>query len=298
MTKRAATLFAALGVMWGVPYLFIVIAVAEIAPGVIVFGRCLIGAAILLPFAARGGDLRAALRRWPWILGYACLEMTVAWLLVTNAQRHIASSLSGLLIASVPIFATVIALALRIERRIPLRRGLGLLTGLLGVTALVVLGGDGGPTPTWPILMMLGAALCYAFGPMVIEKRLRGVDPIAVNCLALAMATVMHTPLAIHSWPTSLPSRGALGSVALLGLFPTAIAFVLLFKLIDEVGPAPTTVVTYLNQVVALVAGVVFLREPITRGIVVGFPLILFGAFLATWRVRAARDGELTEVSG
>ena len=299
VTRRGALMFGALGLLWGIPYLFTSIAVQELSPSVVIVGRTVIGALVLLPFAIRSGDLRLVLRKWPVVLAYGAIEVAIAWLLLTDAQQHIASSLAGLLVASVPIFATILALVLRIERRLTGRRVVGLAVGLAGVAALVGIGaGDVGSTPLRPVLQVLGTAICYAVGPMIIAKRLGEASPVAVNAVALTFAALIHAPFAARTWPTETPSAGALGSVLVLGLLPTALAFVLLFKLVAEVGPAPTTVVTYLNQAVALLAGVLFLSEPITPGILIGFPLVLVGAFLATWRPRRARVGEAAAMAG
>ncbi|GAB2466187.1 DMT family transporter [Xylanimonas ulmi] len=288
MTKRGAVLFGALGLIWGIPYLLIRIAVADLSPAVIVLGRCVIGALVLAPFAVRSGDLRAVLRRWPAVLAYASVEIATAWWLLTDAERHITSSLAGLLVAAVPIFATALALMLRVERRLSALRVVGLLVGLAGVAALAGVDAAQGAALR-PVLQVLVTALCYAVGPMIVARSLGGVSPVTVNAVALTFCAIVYTPFALATWPTAAPSGGALASVVALGLVPTALAFVLLFELIAEVGPAPATVITYLNQAVALVAGVTFLGEPITTGILVGFPLVLAGAFLATWRPRRAR---------
>lgn len=292
-------MFGALGLLWGIPYLFSSIAVQELAPSVVVVGRCVIGALVLLPLAIRSGDVRLVLRRWPVVLAYSVVQMAIAWLLLTDAQQHIASSLAALLVASTPIFATILALVLRIERRLTGRRVAGLAVGLAGVAALVGVGGGGlGDTPLRPVLQVLATAVGYAVGPMIVAKRLGGVSPITVNAVALTFAALLHAPLAARTWPTEMPSGAALGSVLALGVLSTAVAFVLMFRLIAEVGPAPTTVVTYLNQAVALLAGVLVLSEPLTTGIAIGFPLVLLGAFLATWRPRRARVGDVVARAG
>ncbi|QAY62857.1 DMT family transporter [Xylanimonas allomyrinae] len=297
MTTRGAVLFGSLGLIWGIPYLFIRIAVADLSPAVVVLGRCVIGALVLLPFAVRSGDLRAVLRRWPVVLAYASVEIATAWWLLTDAERHITSSLAGLLVAAVPIFATALALVLRIERRLPVRRVAGLLVGLAGVAALAGVDAAQGAALR-PVLQVLATALCYAVGPMIVARSLGGVSPVAVNAVSLTFCSLVYAPFAIATWPATAPSGGAVASVVVLGLVPTALAFVLLFALIAEVGPAPATVITYLNQAVALVAGVLFLGEPITAGILVGFPLVLVGAFLATWRPRRALIAEATARAG
>ncbi len=297
MTRRGALLFVALGIIWGIPYLFIRIAVDELSPAVVVLGRTVIGALVLLPFAVRSGDLRAVLRRWPLVLAYATVEIMLAWWLLTDAERHITSSLAGLLVAATPIFATILALVLRIDRRVSPVRVVGLLVGLGGVAALAGVDAAGG-APLRPVLQVLATALCYAIGPMIIARRLGGVSPVAVNAVALSFAAIAYAPFAAGTWPTVAPSGGAIASVVVLGLVPTALAFVLLFQLIAEVGPAPATVITYLNQAVALLAGVIFLSEPVTTGILVGFPLVLVGAFLATWQARRARVTEVAARAG
>jgi len=285
--------------MWGIPYLFTSIAVEELSPFVIVMGRCVIGTLALLPFAIRSGDLRAALKRWPYILAYAAIEMVIAWLLLVNAQQYLPSSLAGLLVAALPIFATVLALLLRIERRITLRRIIGLLLGLTGVGILSVVGAGGyNGFGVRPVLQVLMTAMCYAVGPMIIAKKLQGISPLAVNAVSLTFASIMHAPLGLTNLPARMPSGGAIGSVLVLGLVPTAIAFVVFFKLIAEVGPAPSTVITYINPGVALLAGIIFLGEQMTRAIWIGFPMVLLGAFLATWRIHSARDSEIEPLPG
>ncbi|ACZ30952.1 protein of unknown function DUF6 transmembrane [Xylanimonas cellulosilytica DSM 15894] len=297
MTRRGAVLFVALGIIWGIPYLFIRIAVEELSPAVIVAARCVIGALVLLPFALRSGDLRAVLRRWPLVLAYAGVEIMLAWWLLTDAERYISSSLAGLLVAATPIFATVLALALRIDRRVSPLRVVGLLVGLGGVAALAGVDAAAG-APLRPVLQVLLTALCYAVGPMIIARRLGGVSPVAVNTVALTFAAIAYAPFAVATWPATPPSGKVVASVVVLGLVPTALAFVLLFALIAEVGPAPATVITYLNQAVALVAGVAFLSEEVTTGILVGFPLVLLGAFLATRQARRARVAEAVARTG
>lgn len=297
VTRRGALLFVALGVIWGIPYLFIRVAVAELSPAVVVFGRCAIGTLALLPLAVRSGDLRAVLRRWPLVLAYAAVEVMVAWWLLTDAERHLTSSFAGLLVAATPIFAAVLALALRIDRRVSPTRVAGLLVGLGGVAALAGFDAASG-APLRPVLQVLGTAVCYAIGPMIIARRFGGISPVAVNAVVLSLATIVYLPLAARSWPAAAPSGGAVAAVVTLGLVPTALAFVLLFHLVAEVGPARATVITYLNPAVALAAGVVFLSEPVTTGMLVGFPLVLLGAFLATRQARRAQQGRVAVRAG
>jgi drug/metabolite transporter (DMT)-like permease len=281
MTKRGALLFAALGIIWGIPYPLLRIAVAEVSPAFVVFIRVAIGALILLPFAIRSGDLRQALRRWPWVLAFAAVELIIAWYLLTEAEVHINSSLAGLLIAATPIFGAVLVLLLRIERRIAGLRIAGLLIGFAGVATLAGLDAAGG-APLRPVLQLFGVAFLYALGPIIAGRKLGDLSSMAVNVLAMTMTSVVYTPFAIATWPTKVPSGAVIAALIALGVVTTALAFAIFFALVKEVGPAPTTVITYVNQGVALLAGVVFLGEPLTTGILIGFPLILVGAFFAT----------------
>jgi drug/metabolite transporter (DMT)-like permease len=283
VTARGAALFWSLAVVWGIPYLLIRVAVDELSPAVVVFGRCLIGALVLLPFALRGGGIRRVLARWPVILAYAAVEVAGPWYLLSDAEQHITSSLAGLLVATVPIIGVAIAFVIRLDDRLDLLRAIGLLVGFGGVIALVGLD-VGTHVPLWPTVQVLLVALGYAIGPMIVNRYLSDLPPVATNLVVLSVCTVGYAPFAAATWPQDQPSGQAVWSVVGLGVVCTAVAFVLLFALIGEVGPTRATVITYINPAVAIVAGVLLLDEPLTAGILVGFPLVLAGAVLATRR--------------
>jgi drug/metabolite transporter (DMT)-like permease len=131
-------------------------------------------------------------------------------------------------------------------------------------------------------LAVLLAALCYAVGPMIVKRRLSDVDPLGPVAASLAIATLLVTPFALADVPQSTPSGEALASIVVLGLVCSALAFLLFFRLIAEVGPSRATVITYVNPVVALGLGVAILDESVTTGVVVGLLLILAGSWLST----------------
>ncbi len=290
MSKRGVVLFAAMSVIWGIPYLLIRVAVEELSPEVVVFGRSFIGAVVLVPFALRSGTVRKVLTRWRPVLVYTAIEVAAPWYLLSDAEQHITSSLAGLLIASVPLMGAALAILLHVDDRLDATRTTGLLIGFAGVIALVGLDLGDGLEP-WPVAEVLLVALGYAIGPIIIARSMSDLNAVAVNAVVLTITAVGYTPFAIASWPEERPSTEAIGSVVGLGLICTALAFVLFFALIREVGPARATVITYVNPAVALAAGVILLDEPVTVGIIVGFPLVLLGSVLATRRTRKPTAG-------
>ncbi len=280
MTRRGLVLFGVMSVTWGIPYLFIRVAVAEIAPATLVFARTAIAASILLPIALVRTDFRAVLERWRWVAAFAAIEIGGPWVLLGSAEQHISSSLAGLLVAGVPLVATVIAVATGGLDRVG-RTGLfGLLVGLAGVAAIV--GVNLGSSSATVLLEMALVVVGYAVGPAILARRLAGVSTVAVMALSLSLCALIYAPIAALQRPNVLPSAGALGAVAVLGLVCTAAAFLLFSALIEEIGPVRATVITYLNPAVATVLGVAVLNESFTAGMGVGFGLVILGSLIAT----------------
>lgn len=280
MTRRGRILFVALCLIWGIPYLLIKVAVAEISPASLVFLRTAIGALMLLPLVLARGDLRALLPRWRPILLFTVVEIAIPWLLLSHAEQRLTSSLSGLLVACVPLVGVVAARLSGRPEPLGGRRFAGLWIGLAGVAALLgfdVRGGDLLAAGEM-VLVVIG----YAVGPMVVARRLAGVRTLDVVAVSLAAGAVLHAPVGIARLPAAWPSPAAVAAVAILGVLCTGVAFVLFFQLIGEVGPVRATVVAYVNPAVAVAAGVAVLREPLTVGTVVGFVLILAGSWLAS----------------
>jgi drug/metabolite transporter (DMT)-like permease len=272
----------AMGVIWGLPYLLIKIGVESMSPFVVVFIRVALAAAVLLPVALARKQISQLAGHWRWVIAFALVEMTFTFLALTWAEERISSSLAGLLIAAVPLVAAVIAWRLGMDDRLRGMRLVGLGVGIVGVGALVGLDVTGG---TWLSIAAVGiTVLGYAIGPIIVARHLSNVPSLAVIAMALLINTVIYAPFAWVTWPTEPVPGTAWWSVIALGLLCTAIAFILFFALIAEVGPARTTVITYVNPAVAVVLGVVVLSEPVTWGILIGFPLVLLGSWLATRR--------------
>jgi drug/metabolite transporter (DMT)-like permease len=268
--------------IWGVPYLMIRVAVRELAPVTLVFLRTALGAALLLPFAAARGDLRPLLaRRWP-LLAYTVIEVVIPWVLLARAETKLTSSLTGLLIAAVPLVGAVVVAATGTRERQGSRRWLGLLVGIVGVAALVGL--DVGQVDGLAVLEIGCVAVCYAVGPIILSRTLGDVPALGVVAASLVIAATVYIPFAAMRWPSSVPSAHVVESVVGLAVVCTALAFLVFFALIAEVGPVRATVITYVNPAVAAVLGVTVLSEHLSAGMLVGFLLILCGCVLATGR--------------
>ncbi|HEX9549514.1 MAG TPA: DMT family transporter [Candidatus Limnocylindrales bacterium] len=285
MTRRGIVLFASMSVIWGIPYLFIRIAVEEISPSVLVLGRTAIAAAILLPIAVLRVDLRPILARWRWVVAFTVVEIAVPWVMLGAAEQHISSSLAGLLISGVPLVGAAIALATRGADRFG-RAGLaGLLVGVAGVAAIV--GGDLGTADPVAFLEIAVVVVGYAVGPAILARRLGGLSSLGIMAVSLALCAVVYIPIAAAQWPATMPSTNVLGAVAILAVICTAAAFLVFAALIDEIGPVRATVITYVNPGVAAVLGVVVLHETFTASMGIGFGLIILGSVLATRRPAA-----------
>ena len=285
MTRRGWALFVAMAIIWGIPYLLIKIAVGELTPASLVLLRTAIGAALLLPVAAARGWLKPLFPYWPWVLAYTVEEVSLPWFLLSDAERRLTSSLTGLIIAAVPLIGAVLQQLTRGDDRLERRRVAGLLVGLTGVA--VLLGLNVSFRDLGAVSEVGLVALGYATGPIIIARRLPNLPAVGVVAASLALTAVLYAPLALPQLPRALPSGQVLLALLILGVVCTALAFLLFFTLIGEVGPVRATVITYFNPAVALVLGVALLHEPFTLGAVVGFSLILLGSVLATRRTSA-----------
>jgi drug/metabolite transporter (DMT)-like permease len=288
VTRRGLVLFGLMSVIWGLPYFFIRIAVAEITPATLVFARTSVAALILLPIALAQVDLRAVLRRWRWVVAFAAVEIAGPWVLLGSAEQHISSSLAGLLVAGVPLVGSAIALATGDTDRLGRTALVGLLVGLAGVVAIV--GGDFQASDVTSLLAIGIVVVGYAIGPAILSRRLAGLPAVGVMALSLALCAVVYAPIAALQLPPALPSTNVLASIAILAIVCTAAAFLLFAALIDEVGPVRATVITYVNPAVAALLGVLVLQETFTVGMAIGFGLVILGSTLATRRSGTAEE--------
>jgi drug/metabolite transporter (DMT)-like permease len=284
MSRRAWVLFASLCVVWGIPYLLIKVAVAELSPAALVFVRTGLAAVLLLPVALARGQVWPVLRRWRPLLVYSAVEIAVPWLLLSAAETRLSSSLSGLLIAAVPLVGAALAWSSGRDRigRVGLT---GLLLGFAGVAALVGIDVRG---TQWPAVLAVAVVVVgYAVGPVIMVRQLSDLPALGVVATSLTLCAVAYAPFGLLTWPSTVPSGSVLVSVVLLATVCTAAAFLLLFALVAEIGPVRATVITYVNPAVAVAAGAVVLNERITAGTLIGFVLIILGSVLATRRPRA-----------
>lgn len=283
MSGQAWALFAAMSVIWGLPYLFIKIAVVEVGPTALVFARTALALVLLVPIAIRSGALRPALRRWQPAAVFGVLEMGIPWLLLGHAELRISSALAGLLLAAVPIIGALVTAVLGDRHNIAPVRVVGMVLGLVGVGALVGIDSAGGHLDLLSVLELLVVAVCYAVAPIIIDRQRNPPPAIGTVTVSIMFVTVAYLPFGVpglaRAWPLG---ADVAGSLLVLGLLCTAIAFVLFFRLIAAAGPVRAVTITFINPAVAIVLGILVLSEQFTTGMLIGFPLVIAGSFLAT----------------
>ncbi len=281
MTRRGWVLFIALGIIWGLPYLLIKVAVREVSPAFLVLARTGGGAVLLLPVAALRGELRTALRYWRPLVIYTGVEMGIPWILLFHAEERLPSSLSGLLIAAVPLVGAVLAWLTRSDR-LDRRRLLGLAIGFSGVALLV--GIDVGHSDIWAAASIGGVVIGYALGPWIVAHHLSEAPPLGMVAGSLAICALVYAPIAAFQLPQHALKAPEVESVVGLTLVCTVLAFLVFFALIAEVGAYRATIITYVNPAVAVLLGVSVLGEAFGLATVAGFVLIIAGCFFATGR--------------
>jgi drug/metabolite transporter (DMT)-like permease len=276
MSRKSALNFALVGFLWGIPYLFIKVAVDEesgYAPAIVVFGRVLIGAAILIPLAIKDRSIFGAIRGIKYVAFYALLEMVIPWILIGTAEQKISSGLAGLLIASVPIWSNLITYFQGDKDALKANRIIG-----IGIETFT------GSSDPLSILMVIVAAIAYAYAVIMIRNKLPDVSGIAINGVAMVLTAIFYLPFTIALWPDHTVSREATYSVIALGIFSTGIAFAFFFTLIADIGPTRASLVTYWNTAIAVLLGVMILSEPLTVGMSIGLPLVMLGSWLVNRR--------------
>jgi drug/metabolite transporter (DMT)-like permease len=266
-------------VIWGLPYLLIRVAVRDLDPATVVFARTGLATVVLLPVAVSRGVLKGLRGHWPWLLAYTVVEVALPWLALTRAEQHLTSSLAGLLVAATPLVGVAVTRLGGLEGAVGVRRMTGLLVGLTGVACLVGL--QVGQLDIPAVFEVLGVAVCYSIGPIIASRRLTDLPALAVVTVSLGLTTVVYAPFAIARPPHHVTGEVAAAMIA-LALVCTALAFIVFFALIADVGPTRAVVITYVNPAIALALGVTLLGEHVTRGMAVGFPLVLLGSVLAT----------------
>jgi drug/metabolite transporter (DMT)-like permease len=283
VSKRAWFAFGSVSVLWGIPYLFIKVAVDDGVPPVfLAWVRVTMAAVILVVICWRLNLLPSLGGRWRVLAVYALVEIVLPFPLIAAGEQHVDSSLAAILIASVPLIVAVLALRFDRAERATGSRLVGLFVGFAGVIALVGLdvAGDSGELLGAGAILL--AAVGYAIGPMLLKIRLADIDPRALMAGALSMAALALTPAAVVAPPSGAVSAEAIVSLVVLAVFCTAIAFVLFGALIAEVGPSRASVITYVAPAVAVALGVVVLDERPGAGAIAGLLLIIAGSWLST----------------
>jgi drug/metabolite transporter (DMT)-like permease len=265
------------------PYLFIKVAVDDgVPPVVLAWVRVTIAAAILLVLARRAGVLAPLRGRGRVLLTYAVVEICLPFPLIGFGEQRVSSSLAAIIIAAVPLIVALMALRFDHAERVDGRRLVGLLIGFGGVIALVGIDVAGDARELVGALAILLAAVGYAAGPMLLNRRLADADARAVMGVSLALASVVLAIPAILTAPSEMPGADGIASVLVLAVFCTALAFTLFGILIAEVGPGRAVVITYVAPVVAVALGVTVLGERVGAGAIAGLLLILAGSWLST----------------
>lgn len=289
MSGRAWAAFAAVSILWGVPYFLMKVAVAEVSPPVISATRLALGGIVLIPIAWRSGALAPALKRWPVVAALGVAYLAFALTLIPLAETWISSSETAILIATVPMVVALISLA---WERPTAREVAGLLIGFAGVATLVGLDFAVDAKQLLGVGLLLLVALTYALGPIVSNRKLAGVPPLGYLPPAMLVGATALLPAAVAARPERLPSLPVIAALLALGLVCTAIPYVLFFGLVREAGPQRASLVTYVNPAVAVLLGVLVLREPLSWAIVIGLALIVLGSWLASKRAAPAEARE------
>ena len=283
MTRKGWLLFIMMSVLWGIPYLFIKIAVQELDPIVVVCARVGIAAVVLLPVAIQRGVLGKLRGRVLAIAALACVQIVGPFVLISYGEQHIASSLTSLLIAADPMLVALFALRFDPGERVTGLRLVGLLIGMVGVITLLGLDASGDGQRLLGATLVLLAAAGYAAGALLIKRpaiaALPSLGVVAVECTT---ATVVLLPLAATRLPGKMPGLGVIASLLVLGLLCTALAYLIFFALVAEVGASRATVITYVNPAISVLLGVTLLGESLNAVIIVGFLLIIAGSWLST----------------
>ncbi len=283
MSPRAWLLFAAVAVVWGVPYFFIKVAVdADVPPAFVAWSRIALGAALLLPLAVHRDALRGLGDRWRPIAAYAATEIAVPFTLIAIGEQHVSSSLTAILIASMPLMVAALSLRFAPEDRPRGLRLTGLFIGLGGVVALLGIDVAGKSSELLGAALILVATVGYATAPIIVKRSLADLDPLGPVAVSLGASTLALLPAAIAAPPEAVPSLDALGSIVALGAICTAGGLMLFFLLIAEAGPSRASVVTYFNPLVAVALGLIVLDEHLGAASAVGLALILAGSWMAT----------------
>jgi len=304
MTPRQIGLLAALASIWGASYLLIKYALEDLSAPVIVCARTALAAVALLvalritggPHAARAAWADARARPGSALaLGFSAVALPFT--LITLGELEVPSGLTAVLISPASLFVALLAPFVDVSERIDRRQGLGMLLGLAGVALVVGVESVSTLGEFLGALAMVAAAASYAVSSFVVKGRYGRLTSMQTSFVSICVATVLTLPLAVATAPAQAPGLRAVGSVVALGVVGTALAFVIFYKLIAEVGAGRASLVSYLAPGVALLYGALLLDERITLAAIAGLALILGGVALASRKRRAPAPPARSESS-
>jgi len=278
--RRNWILLFALAALWGASYLFIKIGLDDLSPAAVVFTRTALAALVLLPFAVRSGGMAPLWRRAPWLVALGALQVAGPFLLISAGERHIASSLAGILVASAPIFTAILAIWLDHSERLSTPGVVGVAIGLVGVALLLGVDLGGSSAALLGGLMVVLASVGYAIGGFALKRWFTGYQPLALVAGTMSASALMTLPLMLIDLPDHV-GPDTVGAMCALGLGGTGIAFVIYYTLNREIGPTRTSLVAYIAPVFALVYGVTLLDEAFSITTALGIVLIVGGSWLA-----------------
>lgn len=283
MNSKARFAFITVSILWGIPYLLIKIAVDDgVPPAFVAWARVVLGAAVLLALSWKLGVADAVRGRLKWLVAFAVAELVIPFPLIASGERHIDSSVTAILIAAAPLFVALLALRFDHSERVSGWRLVGLMVGFAGVVLLVGIDIAGRPSELYGAAAVLASAFCYAVGPMILKRHLSDLDPRVSMGASLGIAAILLAPAAAWQLPRTMPSNRALLALLGLGLLCTAVALAAYGVLVREAGPARALVVTYINPVIAVIAGIAVRGERLGVSGMSGLGLILIGSWLST----------------
>jgi len=297
VNSKARFAFIAVSILWGIPYLLIKIAVDDgVPPAFVAWARVVLGAVILLALSWKFGVVEALRQRLKWLAAFAVLEIVIPFPLIASGERHVDSSVAAILIAAAPLFVALLALRLDPTERVSGWRLVGLFIGFAGVVLLVGIDIAGRSSELYGVGAVLASAFCYAVGPMILKHHLSDLDPRVSMGACLGIAAILLAPAAALDRPRTMPSNPALLSLLGLGLLCTAMALALYGVLVREAGPARALVVTYINPVIAVIAGILVRGEHLGVSGMSGLGLILVGSWLSTESGQKQPGSESTDL--
>lgn len=294
MSRRSLVLLLLLSAFWGASYLFIKVALEDgVSPWAIVSIRTALAALVLVPLAAQRGVLGSVRERFGPIVVLSFVQVVVPLTLIGLGEERISSSLTGILVATAPIFTFLLAFALSGEQRASTASLVGVSIGIVGVGMLLGVDAGGGAEALVGGMFIILAAFGYALAAWYLKRNLKGVEPVATVAGTQVVAALVTLPLGLLHVPDSAPGLDAVASLLTLGVVCTGFAFVIFHSLVASDGPATASLVGYIAPVFSIFYGVVLLNESFSGFTAVGLVLILGGSWLAAGGELPTRGGDV-----